>query len=588
MSKHSTMTVEQRFEALLELRDLFPDFKSFLNLGMNFLGFDDCSDIQNDIADFLQYGPKKLMIQAQRGQAKTTILALYVIWCLIHQPQLRFLIVSAGDATSKAIAGLIIKIITNWDILECLRPDVANGDRSSVEAFDVNRNLRNVSKDASIACVSVLGNMTSRRADIIIADDIEAPTNSDSAKKKETLYARSLEFSDLLVEEHLLGGRLIYLGTPQSIDSIYNTLPSRGFVVRIWPGRYPTEEQIPYYNGNLAPLILERLRRHSSLQSSGGILGDQGQPTDPRLHENDQQQKEMEKGTASYQLQQMLNTTLSDKNRYPLKVEQLIVIRDPGNKFPMLINRDPRPSNMKQFSIGLHNYAMSGAIIDEEFKELQSKIMYIDPALGGKNADETGYCIAGLLNSNLFILEIGGIPGGYSNTAFEQLSEIAKKHNVNSVVIEKNAGFGMFSNTMAPILQKIHKCNIENLMVKGQKEKRIAESLAPIMGRGSLIFLESCIENDAISLNRYSAETKNSYSLFFQMSKLMPEVKGCLLHDDRLDALSGAVSYFTESLAVDQEKRVQELKNKELKEFYAKYFKMNTKKTTSIIDRYKF
>lgn len=584
-----------RWNSLQLIQETFPKFEEFLDYGMNFLGFDNASDIQLDIAEFLQYGPSKLMVQAQRGQAKTTITALLVVWILIHDPSMRFLIVSAGGDTAKAIAGLVIKLINQMDILECLRPDTSFGDRCSVEAFDVHHALRNVTKDASVACVSVMGTMTSKRADIIIADDVEAPTNSETAIMREKLFVRTLEFHDLIVHERSLGGRMIYLGTPQSIDSIYNTLPSRGFTVRVWPGRYPTQEQIGFYNGNLAPMILDKIRQNPELQTGGGLLGDQGQPTDERLGEEDQRSKEETKGTASYQLQQMLNTTLSDKDRYPLKTENLVVMRNPGNQFPMIVNRDPRDSHLRNFTIGSHSFRMSSAAIGDKFADLAVKIMYIDPAGGGKNGDETGYCVAGLLNSNIFVLEVGGVPGGYEVDKLERLSQIAAKHKVNTVVVEKNFGHGAFKNILTPVLMNIHnKCSVDEIHVSGMKEKRIAETLGPIIGRSSLIMLEETVEQDLSLINRYSAEKKMSYSLYFQLAKLML-VKNSLEHDDRLDALSGACLYFVDQLSVDQKRREDEIAEREKAEWMRNFnargsrFKSigTTKKYTSMIAKYR-
>ena len=48
--------------------------------------------------------------------------------------------------------------------------------------------------------------------------------------------------------------------------------------------------------------------------------------------------------------------------------------------------------------------------------------------------------------------------------------------------------------------------------------------------------------------------------LFYQMSRLTQE-RGALAHDDRLDALSMAVQYWTDQMAVDADKKIVERKD---------------------------
>lgn len=170
------MAQESSAAALLRLRKLqavqkhYSEFLPFLEAVMELLGFR-CSEIQRDIAQFIAYGPHYLMVKAQRGQAKTTIAAAYAVWCLIHDPKFRVFIVSAGGGQASDIAILIIRIIMNMDELECMRPDTNNGDRSSVEHFDVHYNLKGVDKSPSVKCLGITANLQGNRADLILADD---------------------------------------------------------------------------------------------------------------------------------------------------------------------------------------------------------------------------------------------------------------------------------------------------------------------------------------------------------------------------------------------------------------------------------
>lgn len=582
MALESAQQSFKRWQKLEALQKHFAQFIDFLNYGFDFLGFDDASEVQADIAEFLQYGPSRLMIQAQRGEAKTTITALFAIWSLIHNPHYRVTIVSASGDIAKDIAYLIIKIIATMDVLECMRPDTGNGDRSSVEGFDIHYSLKGTDKSASIACVGVTGTMTSRRSDLLIADDIESSKNAETQVMRDKLLQATREFTSLCTD-----GRIIYLGTPQSMDSVYNTLPQRGFTVRIWPGRYPTQEQLQNYGEFLAPSILSRLTKDPSLQTGGGIDGTQGQVTDARIGEDTHQEKELDQGTSYYQLQYMLNTSLSDKNRYPLKVQQIICMMNPGKKYPLVVSRDPRSTQHKNFTINSMNYQMASAVIGDEVKEPSQTILYLDPAGGGRNADETAYCVASLLNGTIFVKEIGGVPGGYNEEVLQRLADLAKKHEVNSVIVEDNFGHGAFREIFTPILMKTHKCGIDGHRVGSkQKEVRIISTLEPIIGRGSLVLFDDCIEQDIVTTQRYPFQDKNSYSLFFQLSRITSE-RNCLAHDDRLDALAGACEFFKQYMTVDQEKEESKIKEREHYKWVTEILGGQPKKRRTMIDKYK-
>ncbi len=206
-----------------------------------------------------------------------------------------------------------------------------------MEAFDVHYTLKGIDKSPSVKCMGITANLQGNRADILLADDVESMKNSMTATMRAQLLERTLDFSSICTS-----GRIIWLGTPQSRDSIYNTLPGCGVVVRIWPGRYPTEEQESVYGGSLAPLLQRRMAADPSLRTGGGLDGKQGQPIEGRdsgyLDEHTLQRKELDQGASWFQLQHMLNTSLSDALRYPLKLSQLMLM-SVRNKAPMIVER---------------------------------------------------------------------------------------------------------------------------------------------------------------------------------------------------------------------------------------------------------
>jgi hypothetical protein len=550
-----------RWEQLGVLQRHYRHFHTFLDDAFEHLGFE-ASWVQHDIGEFLSNGPHSLMVQAQRGQAKSTITACYAVWTLIHNPKARVLILSAGGTQANEISTLIVRLLTTMDELECLRPDPSNGDRTSVEAFDVHYTLKGVDKSPSVACSGVTGNLQGKRADLLIADDIESVKNSRTGMMRELLLALTRDFTSICAD-----GRIVYLGTPQSQESIYNTLPARGFTVRIWPGRYPNAKQLENYGDMLAPALLERLRLNPALAYGGGMLKDQGQPVETGVYlgEAQLQAKELDQGPSYFQLQHMLNTRLADALRYPLKTENLVVMRLGMGNFPMTVTRGMTADKLKDYAVGDITFKMMQPHeVSPEVAPLQGTVMYVDPAGGGANADETGYAVVGFLNGNVYLLEVNGVPGGYGVDTLRHLKAVALKWSVNAIKVEQNMGYGAFKEVWLPILREDEKDpqtgviiqpgwkgGVEDDYVTGQKETRIISTLEPIIARGSLIINESIVQEDAESIQRYTPEKRKTYSLFHQLTRITRE-RGALPHDDRIDAVEGAVRHFVALIAIDQ------------------------------------
>lgn len=567
----------KRWERLELLQSAYPEFVPFLEDMMRELGFK-TSEIQRDIALWMQHGPAILMVQAQRGQAKTTIAAIFAVWCLIHDPTFRVLIVSAGETQANEISTLIVRMINSVDILEMLRPDSSQGDRTSVEHYDVHYSLKGIDKSPSVACVGINSNLPGKRADLLIPDDVESNKNSLTPTARAQLESFTKEFSSISVSEKKGGGRIVWLGTPQSIDSLYNGLPGRGVAVRIWPGRIPTEKQAQHYGDALAPIIQKKIEAGAK-RTGYGLDGTQGEAVDPLLRDEDELLKqEVDKGPADFQLQFMLLTSLSDELRFPLKLHRVIGLDFTTNRVPMSIV--PGFGATEKITVGGQNYAYSKPHeLSTETGVIPHTTLYIDPAGGGANADETGYAFGGLFNSKVFVREWRGIPGGHDEGSLKAMAAIVVRLRPNLVKTEKNFGYGLYLTALRPVItaavdeynKKVSQGHggeylpmpgFEDDMVTGQKERRIIDVLEPVIGRGSLVVAKSVFDGEAASLQRYDTRLRNTYSGLFQMTKITRD-KGSLIHDDRLDALAGLVSHYGPQLVVDQEKAVKASQKRE-------------------------
>ena len=371
---------------------------------------------------------------------------------------------------------------------------------------------------------------------------------------RDKLTEATREFEAVIKPE----GRIIYLGTPQTEMSIYTTLPERGYDVRIWPARYPDEKTQVNLSNRVAPKIIEELEADAELI---------GQPTDPkRFDEFDLMEREASYGRTGFSLQFMLDTSLSDQDRYPLKLSDLIVMNcNPDNAPEKVIwaaSPDLVDSDLPNVGFNGDRYYRP-MLTQGEWKEYSGSVLAIDPA--GRGADETAYCVAKMLNSQVFILEAGGFQGGYEEETLKALSVIAKKQKVNHVLVESNFGDGMYTALLKPVMAKIHPVEIEEVRHNIQKERRIIDTLEPLCSSHRLIIDRKVIEQDYQSTQSLPPEKALKYQLFYQMSRIT-RLKGALVHDDRLDVLSMAVGYWAEQMAADRDRLIKADKESKLKD----------------------
>lgn len=548
------MEAKVRFAHAAILAEQYADFRDFAIDGMAFLGFD-TTEMQEDIAEYMQNGPRLRMVMAQRGEAKSTLAALYAVWRIVQRPSTRVLIVSAGEGQASEVATLVVRLIQTWDILECFRPDRMQGDRTSTLAFDVHFSLKGLDKSPSVACAGITSNLPGKRADLLIPDDIESNKNGLSATQRAQLMHLSKEFSSICTH-----GDILYLGTPQSKDSIYNTLQGRGFEIRIWPGRYPTEEEEERYAGRLAPIILQRMRADPSLRTGGGIDGKRGQPTDPmRYNDADLVEKELDKGPEDFQLQYMLDTSLVDALRQQLRLSDLVVANFSPELLPEIVAWQAAP----KYEVELGNdfpvtmAKMYYAVPTESaFVAPKDVFMFIDPAGGG--ADEIGVGVACALGPYIHALDVAGLRGGLNPANELELVDIIRRNRVNRIRVESNMGHGLFEINLRAILNKYEDMrDVANAVTgeysTGQKEKRIIDSMVSAMQRHRVVVHRRVFESDVKYGKQHGHEVRSQYSLWYQMANITTD-RNSLPHDDRLEALAGAVREFKHVLDQDEHK----------------------------------
>lgn len=572
------MDVKQRFAHAAAVAEHYENFEDFARDGMAFLGFD-LTDMQEDIGIFMAGGPNLRMVMAQRGEAKSTLAALYAVWRLVQRPSCRVLVVSGGEKQASEVATLIIRLITSWDILEYLRPDRMAGDRTSVEGFDVHFALKGLDKSPSVACVGITANLQGKRADLLIADDIETQKNGLTVVQREQLLLLSKDFSSICTH-----GDILYLGTPQTKDSIYNTLPGRGFTVRIWPGRFPTAEEQEKYGERLAPFLSSRIAADPSITRGGGLDGSKGQPADPqRYTESVLCDKELDQGPEGFQLQYMLDTSLADAARQQLKLADLLVANYDWELLPEVQVHQAAPKYKVplgiDFPIAQTTMYYPVAIDCAFVKPKDAPMMYLDPAGGG--TDEIGGGISVPLGPYIHLLDVFGLKGGLTEANTDIIIKRALKYRVSFIKCESNMGHGLFEINLRSEIEKasrdeqeydraerayLKELGVTGEYSTGQKERRIIDSFVSATQRHKIVFHKAVFESDTECSKQHTIEKRVQYSMFYQFANITTD-RGSLPHDDRLEAAAGAVRHWKGVLAIDEDKAAKARASAEAKEF---------------------
>ena len=521
------------------------DFRNFMFIVWKHLNLPDPTPVQYDMAEFIQNCPRRAIIEAFRGVGKSYITAAFVVHQLLLDPQKKFMVVSASKQRADDFSTFTQRLILELPI--CQHLIATSEQRWSKIAFDVRPAL--ASGSPSVKSVGITGQLTGSRADIIIADDIEVPNNSMTQMMREKLGEAVKEFDAVLKPE----GKILYLGTPQCEMSLYNTLTERGYHLRVWPARYPTVEYAEKaYGSRLAPTLWEAM--HSAKEPLDG------QPVDPkRFDDDDLLERELSYGRSGFALQFMLDTSMSDTDRYPLKLSDLMI---------MSVDKDQAPEKLvygvfKEIkdlpNVGLSGdkfYAPEASVGD--YVDYDGSVLVIDPS--GRGQDETAYAVVKMLNGYLYVADCAGISGGYSEKTLSGLAHIAKKHKVNMVLIESNFGDGMFTELLKPILKKIYPVSTEEVRHSKQKELRIIDTLEPVMNQHKLIIDPKVIQHDFDSVQHHPPEKAQRYMLTYQLTRVT-KTRGALAHDDRLDALAMGVAYWVEQMAADVDEEMNERKH---------------------------
>lgn len=490
------------------------DFRNFMFHAFKVMGITP-DPIQYEVADWLQKASNRRILSCMRGFGKTVIVAAYIAWRFYQDPNRLLLVQSASAERAKEIIALVRMILSEMEITAHLVPDGKDKTiKNQAQRFDIAIKARKT-KDPSLAAYGHRTQITGSHVDEIITDDLETPENSMTDENRNNLLEKVAEYEDVIIPD---GPNIVtIIGTPQTEESIYFNLEAKGYEMIRVPAEYPALED-PNLR-TIANFLVEDLRK-------GDVSP--GDPTYPERMDKEYLDKKKDiTPPARYALQMLLNPSLADADKYPLKLKDLIVFDADLEMFPSRLTW----TNASDHRIMIPSPGFKGDYfygprqISDELVAYGHRVMWVDPS--GRGADAVTYAVGMAVPAYIYVPEVGGFTDAFSEEGLTKLAIAAKKHNVTHVYVEGNYGGGAYSELLKPYLRRYKvACSVEDKFVKGQKEKRIIDTLRPVIGTHRLVVSTSVAETQELG---------------HQMTRLM-DVRNCLDHDDYVDSLSGAVS----------------------------------------------
>ena len=496
------------------------DFRNFAYYVMKYMGYGECTPIQYGICEALQNHSNDMILAAGRGTGKSVITSMLASWWLLRDPNVTILVTSATAQKAIDFMSMTRQILAVVPFMGHLLP--GEDDIDNALAFNSGARVQ-VGQDKSISAAGIMSQIVGKHADYIIGDDLEVRGNCDTQEARDKLLGRIHEFESIRNK----GGRVVFLGTPHTRDSNYNKLAVTGYPFVKFPARFP-DPTIPSRMENIAPWILERMEEMGA---------DPDGATQPERFDNEMLNGRLAKiGPANFALQFLLDTSLSDEEKFPIKLRDIICTDVGLDSFHQKVQHARSNPVTAIASHGMAGDKLFQPMFkSDEFEDYIITTLHVDPS--GRGRDETGLVVASATPTGyICIHEMTGIQGGYDEETLTKIARMANQYKCKLIRYEGNFGDGMFGQLLQPVVKRIcGQVGVEEFKVSGAKEQRILDTLEPVVATGRLVMDPRALKDSESQV---------------QLTRLSNQ-RGALKHDDRVDALSHAVHYYSEMLGVD-------------------------------------
>ncbi len=416
-------------------------------------------------------GEKRLLLMAFRSCGKSTIVGLFAAWLLYRHPDLRILVLAADFTLARKMVRNVRRIIERHPLTPHLKPQ--KSDQWAGDRFTVRRTLE--LRDPSMLARGVSSNITGSRADVIICDDVEVPNTCDSAGKRQELKERLAETEYVLVP----GGTHIYIGTPHTFETIYDT---SGFLKGF------RQLKIPLLDGSgksawpdrFSPEDIDRIRKAT--------------------------------GPNKFRSQMMLEPVNIAEGRL-----------DPGL---LQIYADPlcMVKELRSLYIGENRMVSASAWWDPAFGRAGGDGSVLAAVFTGEDGRYYLHRIEYLRCRHSSSFSSSG-ETDEATAQCRMVASLAGEHHLPSVALEIN-GLGRFLPGI--LRQEIARmkipCTVREISSRRPKDLRILEAFDAVLAAGAL----------------FAHEGVNSTPFITEMREWRPGT--CRGHDDGLDAVAGALS----------------------------------------------
>lgn len=553
-------------------------FPNFLFKSWRTIGLPDPTPLQYDFAHYLDEGyimevtgqaakgdvGARDILMAFRGASKSYVATDYAVCRARRDRTERILITSATDKFASGIANFAWQMVSNFEWLSDLKP--RPDQRRSSQAFDI-AGCPPAVKDESFAALSIFGQITGRRASLILGDDLETPNTSDTEGARQELRKRSGEFGAIILPQ----GDIYLLGTAQVEDTIYRDYAEeKGYRLRIYPILYPVpsddpkRDEVARYGSRLAPFVADALKKNPEL------AGTSVEPS--RFSEGDILGRRREWGATEFDRQFKMFLDAGAGRGNPLKMRDLVVmeISEPMPGKPLLLPTeivfDRTPPCKLDIPIDAMNgdSTLFGPSKADIWVPAEEIMCYVDPS--GEGKDETTWTIGAGLLGRVYALFQGASPDGHSKEVLDQIAKDCKRWGVQTVKVESNFGQGMFGELLMPSFMDLNwqVAIEEERQGKVMKEARIVETLEPVMTSNRLVVNANLLRLDFdVDYEHLEAAKRRYHRLTYQLSRMVKQ-KGCVRFDDRADGFSGMVKHFVGMLMrqldqAEKEGRIQQI-----------------------------
>jgi hypothetical protein len=549
MTKNNSFVGDPRRAESIDIEQrLKDDFSLFLRLCWKSLDLPAPTRAQLAMAQYLQHGGSRIMLQCFRGLGKSWVTAAFVLWTLFCDRDKKIMVVSASKQRADDFSIFCQRCVLEFDWLAHMRPS-DDDQRWSRVSFDI-AGCR-TAQSPSVKSVGITGQLTGSRADLIIFDDVEVPSNSATDLMREKLLQLVTEGESVLTPKE--DSRIVFLGTPQTTFTIYRTLRERNYKPFVWPARYP-KSLVGYED-----ILAEDLQRDIDEQ---GLDQLSWKPTDTRFSEINLLEREQSMSRSNFMLQFMLDTSLSDALKFPLKLSDFSVMPLDATRGPSdLVWGADKETLLDLPAVALPGDRWHRPKAIGEFVPWNDTITAVDPS--GRGKDETVSVILSQINGFIYVRDIYATQDGYSDTTLREILRRSKQFCSKTCLIESNFGDGAIMELLKKHAQEMKVgMAFEESRATTRKEDRIIDTLEPVLNQHRLVLDQRLVAWDYQSNPDMAPEERLPRMLMYQLTRMCRE-KGAVRHDDRVDALALGVKHFQDVLAISSREALIQEKRQE-------------------------